>query len=210
MQQNCRANEVCSTYADCVCEENCGKEALSLWLLRQDGRDKNGVPVDKNATPADKNATPATKSAPPTLRLREQEQKVQAILEAWLHPSNTSSCRAPLQTLTSSLSGWLAPEEEKASREEHSSRFKPSSSSSSSLFQCPPDPGLWVFPGQTPPPAPGSGGQPGPEPEEDKWLLKKRSQAQERLALPTVCDLFSCLKLGGDKEKWLHRAPEQM
>ncbi len=106
--------------------------------------------------------------------------QVQAILEAWLHPTNTSSCRTPLQALTSSLSGWVAPEEEKASREEHSSQFKPSSFSSSSLspFQCPLDPNLWVLPGPTPPSAPGSGGQPCPEVEEDKWLLKKRNQAQ--------------------------------
>lgn len=76
VQQTCRANEVCSTYSDCVCEENCGREALSLWLLRQDGRDKNGVPVAKNAPPTAKNAPPTTKNTPPTLHLREQEQKV--------------------------------------------------------------------------------------------------------------------------------------
>ncbi|KAI3363563.1 hypothetical protein L3Q82_012172 [Scortum barcoo] len=188
VQQTCRANEVCSTYSDCVCEENCGREALSQWLLRQDGRDKNGVPVAKYVLPITKNATP-------TLHFQEQEQKVQAILEAWLHPNNSSS-----------LSGWVAPQEEKASREEHSSHFKPSSSP----FQRPLDPDFWVLPGLTPPPAPGLGsGQPCPAAEEDKWLLKKRSQVQERLALPTVCDLFSCMKVGGDKDKWLHKAPEQ-
>ncbi|XP_036979058.1 nuclear receptor coactivator 4 isoform X2 [Acanthopagrus latus] len=217
LQQTCKANEVCSTYSDCVCDENCGKEALSLWLLQQDGRDKNGVPVAKNATPTTtntppitKNTLPYTKNAPPTLHHREQEQKVQAILEAWLHPTNTasssSSCRTPLQALTPSLSGWVAPEEEKASREEHSSQFK----TSPSLFQLPLDPELWVLPGQTCPVAPGSGGPPQSAAEEDKWLLKKRSQAQERLALPMVCDLFSCMKVGGDKDKWLHKAPEQM
>ncbi|XP_071335886.1 nuclear receptor coactivator 4 isoform X1 [Trachinotus anak] len=207
VQQNCRANEPCSAYSDCVCEENCGREALNLWLLQQDGRDKNGVPVVKNAPATDKNTPSTMKTAPPTLHHREQEQKVQAILEAWLHPTNTSSsCRTPLKALTSPLSGWVAPEK-KASREDHSSEFKPPSSSP---FQHPLDPVLWIVPGKTLTPAPGAGDQPRPAEEEDKWLLKKRSQAQERLALPTVCDLFSCMKVGGDKEKWLHKAPVQM
>lgn len=83
LPRTCKANELCSTYDNCVCEDNCGKEALSLWLLQQDGRDKNGVPVTNNTPPTMKNtpatnnnAPPTTKRAPPTLYHREQEQKV--------------------------------------------------------------------------------------------------------------------------------------
>lgn len=28
--------------------------------------------------------------------------------------------------------------------------------------------------------------------------------------MPSVCDLFACMKVGGDKEKWLHTAPVQV
>ncbi|XP_029377252.1 nuclear receptor coactivator 4 isoform X2 [Echeneis naucrates] len=211
VQQNCRANELCSTYSDCVCDENCGREALNMWLLQQDGQDKNGVPVVKNNATTEKNNHPTPKGAPPTLHHREQEQKVQAILEAWLHPTNhssSSSCKTPLMALTSSLSSWVVSEEkEKASREDHSSELLPPSSSP---FHNPLIPDLWVL-RKIPTPVPGSGGQPKPAVEEDdKWLLKKRNQAQEHLVLPTVCDLFSCMKVGGDKEKWLQKAPVQM
>lgn len=74
--QTCRANELCSTYADCVCEDNCGKEVLSVWLLQQDGRDKNGVPVASSTPSIITNAPPFTKPAAPTPYHREQEQKV--------------------------------------------------------------------------------------------------------------------------------------